>query len=252
MRENENSLCFLLFAFGFIMALFHITPALLPDIFKWPLTWGDALDFLTPFAVIPAAFIIYARTDKILHSPERKSLSNRAQKVSAKVLLAIGFLLYVDGHGLHLSSNSISRLLLNMEESKLYKAAYLFDEIISHFMWDGGLFLISVSLILLASKLSIKSLSRGNIFLLSAGAIFYGFTFTLNGIEGQTVLFSFPGAGAGFLLALLFYLKRHRQGGQNPHLLFFMSAYFMSFVLFSYWGISHSGFFPQFSELGWI
>jgi len=251
MKEDKDILCFWLFAYGFIFAFFQIMPAFLTGFLKSPLTWGDTLDFLTPFAVVPLAYILYSRANKILHSLQPQQPSPRTLRVLAKVLLAIGFILYVDGHGLHLSSNSIARLLHDMKESELYKATYLFDEIISHFIWDGGIFLISVALIIAAYKISFKSLSLRNMASLALGATFYGFTFTTNGIEGQTVIFTFPAAGFGFLLALLLYFQRRKEGNKNPFLLFFLSAYFLSLLLFAYWGISRSGF-PQFSELGLI
>ncbi len=251
MKEDKDILCFWLLAYGFFYACFHIMPPFLKTYLKSPLTLGDTLDFLTPFVVIPLAYILYSRANKILHSTQPQQPSKRVLRVLPKVLLAIGFLLFVDGHGLHLSSNSIARLLHHMKESELYKAAYLFDEIISHFMWDGGVFLISVALIIAAYKISFKSLTWNNFAFLSLGATFYGFVFTANGIEGQTVVFTFPAAGAGFLLALLFYFHRKKEGNQNPFLFFFMSGYLLSLILFAYWGISRSGF-PQFSELGWI
>ena len=251
MKENKDILCFWLLAYGFFFAYFHIMPTFLKAFLKSPLTWGDTLDFLTPFAVIPFAYILYSRANKILHSGQPQQPSPRALRILPKVLLAIGFLLFVDGHGLHLSANSIARLLHNMKESELYKAAYLFDEIISHFMWDGGVFLISVALIIAAYKISFKSLTWKNFTFLSLGAAFYGFAFTVNGIEGQTVVFTFPAAGVGFLLTLFLYFHRKKEGNQNPFLFFFMSGYLLSLILFAYWGISRSGF-PQFSELGWI
>ncbi len=251
MKEDKDILCFWLLAYGFFFAYFHIMPPFLNAFVKSPLTWGDTLDFLTPFAVIPLAYILYSRANKTLHSLQPQQSSPRALRILPKVLLAIGFLLFVDGHGLHLSANSIARLLHDMKESKLYKAAYLFDEIISHFMWDGGVFLISVALVMAAFKISFRSLTRKNIIFLSLGATFYGFAFTANGIEGQTVIFTFPAAGVGFLLTLFIYFHRKKEGNQNPFLFFFMSGYFLSLILFAYWGISRSGF-PQFSELGWI
>ncbi len=251
MKEDKDILCFWLLAYGFFFACFHIMPPVLKTFLKNPLTWGDTLDFLTPFAVIPLAYILYSRANKILHSLQPQQPSPRALRILPKVLLAIGFLLFVDGHGLHLSANSIARLLHNVKESELYKAAYLFDEIISHFMWDGGVFLISVALIIAAYKISFKHLTWKNFAFLSLGAAFYGFTFTVNGIEGQTVVFTFPAAGVGFLLTLFFYFHRKKEGNQNPFLFFFMSGYLLSLILFAYWGISRSGF-PQFSELSWI
>jgi len=250
MKEGRSDLSFWLFVFGFFFAFFHIMPALLTRFLALPLTWGDALDFLTPFAVIPLAYVLYSHAKRNLDSsPGQKSLA-RTTAALAKIFLAIGALLYVDGHGLHLSSNSIARLLESMKESELYKATYLFDEVISHFMWDSGIFLISLGLILLAFKISLDRIDTKSAILLSLGAALYGFTFTVNGIEGQTVIFTFPAAGAGFLLALVLYLKR-RQKSPNLFLLFFIAAYFMSLILFAYWGISHPGF-PEFSELGWI
>ena len=250
MREDKDVLCFWLCAFSFSFAFFHVMPVLLKSFFKWPLTWGDTLDFLTPFAIIPLAYVFYSRANKILHSPYGQNPSPGTSMVFTRVFLAIGFLCYVDGHGIHLSSNSIARLLQNMKGSELYKATYLFDEVISHFIWHGGVFLISVGLIILASKLSFKSLSRKNIVFLAIGAALFGLTFTAEGIEGQSVIFVFPAAGVGFLLALFLYLKRQREKGLYPFLQFFMGANFFSLILFAYWGISRSGF-PQFSELGW-
>lgn len=248
MKEKSNKICFWLFVFGFVYAFFHVMPALLPTFLKSPITWGDMLDFFTPFTVIPLAYLLYFRAKKTLQSFD---LLGRTRSLAVKIVLAVGFILYVDGHGLHLSANSIARLLKNMKESELFRATYLFDEIISHFMWDGGVFLISISLIILAYKLPFKSLSKENLAFLYLGAAFYGFTFTVNGIEGQTVVFTFPAAFLGFLLSLFLFLKRRKKGLQNPYLFFFSSAYFLSVLLFAYWGITRSGF-PEFSELGWI
>lgn len=250
-KEKENLLCLLLFIYGFAFSFFHIIPTFLPSYLKSPITWGDALDFLTPFVVVPTAYLLYSRMKKKLQSLEPSESSSSIQKVLSKIFLALGFLLYVDGHGLHLSSNAIARLLHCMEGSELYKANYLFDEIISHSIWDAGVFLISVGLILLSDNLTFNSLSRRNIAFLSLGAVFYGFAFTVNGIEGQTVVFTFPAAGLGFLIAFLLCSRKQRKGIDNPLLLFFLIGYFLSIILFSVWGISHSGF-PQFSELGWI
>ena len=138
-----------------------------------------------------------------------------------------------------------------MKDTELYRATYFFDEIVSHFMWHGGIFLISISLIIVTYKLPLKFLTKSNIALLAIGAAFYGFNFSVDGIEGQTVIFAFPAAGFGSILALYLYLRRKREGSQNPFLLFFFIAYLVSLLLFAYWGISYSGF-PQFSELGWI
>lgn len=251
MDRDSDLLCVWLFVFSFLLAFFHILPPFLTSFFLWPLSWGDALDFFTPFVVIPSAFMIYSRLRAISVSPHGQISSTRSLNIAGKIVLAVGFLCYVEGHGLHLSANSLARLLRDVRESEIFKATYLYDEIISHFIWIAGLFLVSLSLILLASKLSLPSLSWKKAALITVGAVFYGFTFTVEAIEGQTVVLAFPAAAAGFLVAFFLYLRRRKQGIENFLLLFFAIAYLLSVVLFSYWGLSRSGF-PQFSELGWI
>ena len=246
--EEKDVFCVGLFAYGLGIAFFHIMPALLIPYLKRPLTWGDSLDFLTPLVVIPLAYLLFYHARRMLRSSNDLG---REQSLWAKIILGFGFLLYVDGHGLHLSSNSIARILQNMRGSELFNATYLFDEIISHFMWDAGMFLISIGLMLIALRLSFESLSKSSLAFILIGATFYGFNFTVNGIEGQTVILTFPAAFVGSLLSFILYWKARRKGLYNPVYIFFAIAYFLSAVLFAYWGLTRSGF-PQFSELGLI
>ncbi len=248
MKEKNINFCLWLFSFAFVYTIFHIVPALLTSYLKKPLTWGDSLDFLTPFAVLAAAYLLYSFV-KI--NFESSNSFSKSRSLIAKIILFIALILYIDGHGLHLSANSIARLLKSMKDTEIYRANYLFDEIISHFMWDAGVFMISIGFMILVIKLPFRSLSRSNLVLLFFGAAFYGFTFTVTGIEGQTVIFTFPAAFGGFFFSLVLYLKGRKQGLENPFLFFFASAYLLSVLLFAYWGITRSGF-PQFSELNWI
>ena len=248
MEKETNISCWLLLAYGLVFAFFQIMPALLPSFLKKPLTWGDILDFLTPWAVIPLAYLLYWWAKNILLSPDS---SSGPPSLAGKIILAAGFISYINGHGLHLSANAIARLFQEMKGTEIYKATYLFDEVISHFMWDGGVFLISLGLIILAFKLPFQHLSGRNLVFLLVGAACYGFTFTVDGIEGQTVIFTLPAAFLGCLLSLALYLKGHRKGFKNPFFIFFALSYLISLILFAYWGLTYSGF-PQFSELGWI
>ncbi len=81
MKEDKDILCFWLLAYGFFFAYFHIMPPFLKSFVKSPLTWGDTLDFLTPFAVIPLAYILYIRANKILHYGQPQQPSRRALKI---------------------------------------------------------------------------------------------------------------------------------------------------------------------------
>jgi hypothetical protein len=237
-----------LFLFGSVFSLFHILPTFLPGIIDKPLTYGDALDFLTPFAVMPVAFLLYFRICQI--NPQR-FLYSRFQRVSSRILLGLGILLYVDGHGLHLSANSIARLVEGANDPQLFDAVYFFDETISHSLLDVGIFLISLSLVIASYRMFSKLNILKNFVVLFLGAGLYGFTFVVNSIEGQTVWFILPAAFIGFILCLVLYLKELKSEMKNPLLLFFLVAYFFSLILLVYWGIRYRGY-PQFSELGWI
>jgi uncharacterized membrane protein YhdT len=250
MNNQGKNFGFWLFSFGLVFAFFHIMPAFLTKPFRGPLNWGDMLDFLTPFVFIFLSYFLYAGIKK---SSEGQSFSSKSGSLFFKIPVAVGFILFVNGHGLHLSSNSISRFIENagMKQSAIFKAVYLFDEIISHLMWDSGVFIISLGFIIGAARMSVICLNKTKMIFLFLGAVFYGFTFAVNGIEGQTVLLTFPAAVLGFFLSLGFFLKEKKEASVNQVHLFFLVSYFIAAVLFAYWGLSHSGF-PEFSALGWI
>jgi len=248
MSRAKPSLHVWLFLFGLAFASFHILPTFFPAFFIKPLTYSDVLDFITPLAVIPIAFFLYFRICRI---NSQRFLHSRFQRISSRILLGLGILLYVDGHGLHLSANSIARLIDKANDPELFEAAYLFDEIISHAMLDGGIFLISLSLIAASYKMFHKLNSLKEFGFLSLGACLCGFTFFVNSIEGQTVVLILPATFIGLVLSLAFYLKELKSEMRNPTILFFLIAYFLCLILFIYWGVKFKGY-PQFSELGWI
>jgi len=245
MEERKNNVSGWLFLYGLAFAFFGIIPALVPSMWKSPITRGDALDFLTPLAVMSIALILFHKV-KICRPNEGQS---PGIKIAAMIIFAAGVIFYIEGHGIHLPSNSLARLM--EPGTAIYRAAYLYDEVISHYIWDGGVILISVGLIILASKISFPSPSKANYLFIGLGAALYGFAFTCNGIEGQTFPLTFPAAIIGTFAALILYLKNKKTGRPNPVLLFFLFGYLISLTLFAYWGISHPGF-PEFSAIGWI
>lgn len=247
MRTDGSKLTYQLLLFGFLFAFFHIMPSFLKETVWSPLTSGEILDFLTPLFVIFSVYLLYVGIKYI----QPVDLHYRGRRMLGKVILGLGCLLYVQGHGLHLSANAIANMLQHEPGTELYKAVYLLDEVISHLVWDGGVFLISLGLLLWSYKIPHQVLFPFQSVLLLLGAALFGFTFCVNAIEGQTIILSLPAAGLGFLLALGQYRQAKRAGEQNPVALFFWIAYLICLGLFLYWGLSQSGF-PQFSELGWI
>ena len=82
--------------------------------------WGDWLDLLVPWAVAGAAVLVLTSVP----------MSRRLWLAAGVALLA-----YVNGHGIHLAANSIA----TFEESD---TAFLWDELVGHAIWYGGLWLL--------------------------------------------------------------------------------------------------------------
>ena len=237
-----------LFFLGLAYAACQVLPAFFPGFISRSLTLGDVFDFATPLVVIPIAFFVFSR---ICRTESGEQAPSGFQIIASKILVGAGFILYVEGHGLHLSANSLARLIDKAQNPVLFQAAYLWDEIISHYIWDAGVFLIAIALIVASLRRSHKSLSVSSIFYISVGAILYGFTFTVNSIEGQTIVFVIPATIFGVAACVGLLWKNSQSERNNPVILFFLVAYSVSLILFVYWGIRYPGF-PQFSELGWI
>jgi hypothetical protein len=224
-------------------------PALLKGGFAGPVSRGDALDFLTPVAVIPAALALFLKLRRG-RSQDGRGGSTRPS-ILAAVVFILGLIAYVEGHGIHLSANAIDRLLHGQEGTSLYQAVYLFDEVISHYIWDGGVLIIAAGLILAGVKLRFPRLSPVQWVYLAGGACFFGFSYAVNGIEGQTVPLTLPAAVLMVIVCFWIYRKSRRERSYNAVALFFLLGFLLSVLLFAYWGIVHAGF-PEFSALGWI
>jgi hypothetical protein len=248
MNKGKIDLSKWLILYGVVIISFHLLPAFLTEYVQEPITQGDLLDFFTPFAVIAVASLLYSRICRIGSEPI--SSSGFPYRMP-EIILGVGIILYVEGHGLHLSANSLARLFDRVQYPEFFNAVYFFDEIISHYVWDLGVFLISIALIFASSRIPRKSQSLQNFYLLCAGATFYGFTIAVNGIEGQTVVFAIPASLVGVIVSAGERYKISRNFKTKPVRLFFLVAYVISLLLFAYWGIRYSGF-PQFSALGWI
>ncbi|MFQ5632120.1 MAG: hypothetical protein ACE5I1_25405 [bacterium] len=130
----------------------------------------------------------------------------------------------------------------------MYHLTYFFDEILGHILWDSGLILITLALIIRAFNEKLPS-SDKNIPLLAVSSVFFGFTYFCNAVEGQTVVFMLP---VSILLPVIIAvaLRRVKQK-KNAITLYFIGAYSFACILFIIWGIWQNGF-PQFSEIGWI
>ncbi len=90
---------------------------------------ADWVDLLTPFAILGCAAMVLLRAG-----------ASRGQWV----LFGIGGITFTLGHGLHLAANSVS----NVADAVVAKASivHLWDEVVSHYIWYTGLFLVMATL----------------------------------------------------------------------------------------------------------
>ena len=174
--------------------------------------WQDWIDLATPYAVLGCALALLLAA----------GASRRTW-----LLAGVGAIAYVQGHGIHLAANSISNALGKQQPT------YLWDEVVGHYLWYGGLFLVVAALALTLVDQPMRSAWRWPL------ALLFGLTSATNGIEGQTALFS-------LVVAVGFAAWGWRRRSE-----LLLASYGLTVLLIGGWGLYWQGF-PEFSELGWI
>lgn len=174
--------------------------------------WQDWIDLLTPYAVVGCALAALAAA-----GADRRTW----------VLALGGTIAYVQGHGIHLAANSVSNALGKEQP------IFLWDEVVGHYLWYGGLFVLVAALALSLLDRPATSAWRWPL------ALLFGLTSATNGIEGQTALFS-------LVVAIGFAAWGWRRRSS-----LLLASYGLTALLIAGWGIYWQGF-PEFSELGWI
>lgn len=227
-----------LFAIFFLLLVFIRIP--FPP---YPLmSWQDALDILTMLILVPLYWVLF-----------RYSSSKRSS-LAAEITFVILSALWVFGHGLHLSANSINNLSEGMADKQLfditgtdiYTLTYFYDETLSHYLRDLGLLGLVALLIWREWKQPAGDTTIWWAGIL--GGIIYGFTFFLVYLEGNTVVLGYPFALGVTLLTLIWGRKRL---AHQPLLAFLFVAFLLATLLYSGWGMYFGGWPPP-SELGLI
>lgn len=177
--------------------------------------WADWIDLTVPYGVLGCAAATLAAAG-----------ASRRQW-----MLLAGFgLLYTQGHGIHLSANSIA----NVEPSD---AAHLWDEPVGHWLWYSGFAGVVFALALVLDRAPAPKRIWG-----VPLAVAFGFTVFTNSVEGGT-------AALGLVSGVIFTAWGLRRTGRATELL--APAYLVTLLCLVGWGAYWRGF-PQFSELGWI
>jgi hypothetical protein len=202
-------------AFAAAVALFQHLPTV-----AGVLNIHDATDLLTPLAVVGAALVALLS----LRAPPR-----------ALVLAFVAAVLFVDGHGIHLSANSIRH---DPVPGRAGEVARFWDEQFGHLWWHLGLIGLAGAVCLSDSGRNV-SLSRRQA---AAIVVLFGSTLFTNTVEGGDWWLAL--VGAAVFAAWAFATRR-------PVLTAFAGSFAFAAALIGIWAISHGGV-PQFSELGWL
>jgi hypothetical protein len=203
-------------AFAVAVVIGHHTGVMLEPLGEVGTTrWADWIDLAVPYAVIGAAAAIL--------------VAARAHG-RTWVAFAAGAVAYTQGQGIHLAANSIA----NADPGD---TAHLWDEVVGHYLWHGGLLVVVGAIALAADRYPLPSSA-----LRHALALLFGATLFTNAVEGGTAILSLAAA-------LAFVTWGMRRRGRLGWLL--VPAYGLSLAALAAWGAYWQGW-PQFSELGWI
>lgn len=179
--------------------------------------YEDFVDLLTPYVVAGPLLVVLARV-RLRPAPWAAAL--------------VGAAMFVQGHGVHLSANSISYAQGSAAPT------YLWDEVVGHALWFVGLSILIVVVVHAVRSLPLP---------VGSGAwglsIAVGVTWAANVVEaGHAPL------GVALAVGLCGYGWRGRERAPGRLL---AATFALSLVLVAAYGLWQQGF-PQPSELGWL
>jgi hypothetical protein len=179
----------------------------------------DATDLVTPFVVVAAALA----TLLALRAPPR-----------TLAVAFLGAILYVDGHGIHLSANAINS---HPSSGEAATSAHFWDERFGHVWWHLGWFVL-VGALALAESGRVTLSRRQTV----AVVLLLGATFFTNTVEGGDWWLELAATAVFCAWAV---------AARRPLLTALAGAFALGASLIGVWALWHGGV-PQFSELGWI
>jgi uncharacterized membrane protein len=204
------------------------------------MSYQDALDVLTPLALIPIYGLLFLRS-----AEDRPGLG-------AQVAFLVLAVLWVEGHAMHLAANSISNLMVGLSKrgvidlgaNNIFGLTDFFDEHLGHYLWHLGLFGLT-GLLIYREWRRPAGLSTVWWVTIVAGVV-YGFTLFAMTDEGNTVPLALPSCLVVTILGLVWGRPRLRQ---QPVLAFFLLSCGVAALLYIGWGLYWSGF-PGLCEAG--
>lgn len=214
MRDRTSRTWLVAFAAAVIVG--HHTGFLLEPLGEVGTTrWADWIDLALPYAVVGCA--------------AGALLAGGADR-RAWLLFGGAAILYTQGHGIHLAANSVANAAPG-------EPAHLWDEVVGHYLWYGGLAGIVAALVL-----ALGDLPRPAVRVSAPLSLLFGFTVFTNSVEGGTALFGLATSTAFLVWGLR---RRERLAAV------LVPTYGVAAAALLAWGTYWLGF-PQFSELGWF
>ena len=205
---------------------------------------GEAIDLLTPFFFIGGIILVLEQIRR------RRAGQDLGYSDAFPFGLAIIFgILMTSGQGMHLSSNSLSHFLSERNHGDIYWLNYLYDEVISHYMWHVGAFGLSAAVALYQLKYPLKGPSVSTLSLLPA-AVLVAFTFAFASTEGETIPAIMPMTLIGLLGYMTVIKLRGLSLAQRPMLMFSILYYVLMLLAWSAYAIAFGGFMPPLTLLG--
>jgi hypothetical protein len=205
-------------------------------------SYQDAFGILTPLIFIPIYWLLFKSS--------ASTKTSLGQETAFIILAAI----WVQGQGIHLSTNSIDNLIgtlarnqvLDIRATDIYNLTYFLDEHLSHFMMHIGMLGLAALLIYREWR-NPAGIATNWWAAIPAGTI-YGFSYFAIFIEGQNVALGLP---FSIILVLFGIIWGRNKLTQRPLLAFFFITCLVALLLFTGWGLYWGGF-PQFTDVGLI
>jgi len=228
----------LLSLFSAVYAFLILAPSIFHQDFplKSGMEWGDALDIATPFVVFGLVWLLVSRTVSALGG-------------RATVVLLLIAVVWAQGQGMHLASNSIGHQFSEDEGGAAFDLVHFYDEVLSHYIWWVAI--LALLVYLLALMFGDRTLSSGGrpFAALPAAAVF-GSVMGVNAIESAVVPMALPAFAAIAGLAAYLFGSAPRLRGVELFAFTGASAAVALGVLLG-WGVYYGGW-PEPSEVGLI
>ncbi len=237
-EARERPVWPLLTAFSAAYAFFLTAPAVFHQEFplRTDMEWGDVLDIPTPLVVFGFVWLLVRRT------------VGAVDPLVAFPLLVIA-LLWTQGQGMHLASNSIGHQVAEGESGTLPDLINFYDERLSHYIWYLGV--VGLQAYLLIVMWRDRGLaSHGRPFAVLPAAILFGLVLGIDAIEAAVVPLALP--AFALIAALAAYLYRGTSRLRGVELFAFTGAsVLVALGVMLGWGAYHGGW-PEPSDLGLI